>query len=421
MNILLLALVMGLIAYILLWLQKQHARYLRYMDLEQAAKEAREAEEARLAEKRARDQAHFEDASKKNKVSVEQQRREQAKRDAAERARDQARQARDRLAAQEAERQKRSAEDQALAVERAAEEAAARAAWEKEMREAAISRAEAAERQGKLLARMAAQRLSEYKIKKEAEDESNALIAQRPDELGQHCDIKAPLPVFASGKEADRGAIVLSAEAQRATPAKRAWLPSTGWKTESEGGESGTQWAKSFSKQEARPSEPTPQQHRHNVYPFADFLQGKSPDGEDLPPSIAGFDGGIFGFLGSSTAADGETSASPLTTPPETVPTPDVDPPQAPPSRAEPPAPSGKPAASGKRASPQKPPLPGKEGSSKSKSIAAPAVVSPQSTPAPPTLDANSNTSRTTSPPATSPAPKTGGGSSSSKPSRKGK
>ena len=181
-----------------LWLFQQHRKYVYYIQLEEVQKQRAEAAKAeevkRLEVRREQMKEQVKTAMIKNQLPVEAQKRELAKREASDAARMQAREVREKMEATAVVREKKKAEQKAIEAQHAIEDAAAAEAYRQECLAAAMSRAEAAERMGKLQAKMAAQRLAEYRAKKEAEEAANALIGQRPDELGQHCDIKPPLP-----------------------------------------------------------------------------------------------------------------------------------------------------------------------------------------------------------------------------------
>ena len=118
----------------------------------------------------------------------------------------------------------------------AAAQAEAEAAYREEMQAAALSRAAQAEQAGKLQARMAAQRLKDYRTKQDAEEAAaNALLLdeQRTEEMIKHRDIKAHTPTL-SELRATPPALHFqpAASPQRlGTASRKQWLPSAGWKT----------------------------------------------------------------------------------------------------------------------------------------------------------------------------------------------
>lgn len=122
----------------------------------------------------------------------------------------------------------------------AAAEAHAEAAYREELQAAAVSRADQAERTGKLQARLAAQRLKEYRAKQEAEEAAANSFLLFDDGQGaemhmmfKHREIKAPTPTLLELRSTPP-----TLHFQPATSPQRAggvtrkgWLPSAGWKT----------------------------------------------------------------------------------------------------------------------------------------------------------------------------------------------
>ena len=327
-----------------LWLFQQHRKYVYYIQLEEVQKQRAEAAKAeevkRLEVRREQMKEQVKTAMIKNQLPVEAQKRELAKREASDAARMQAREVREKMEATAVVREKKKAEQKAIEAQHAIEDAAAAEAYRQECLAAAMSRAEAAERMGKLQAKMAAQRLAEYRAKKEAEEAANALIGQRPDELGQHCDIKPPLPegVFDPLPGSPRLSIPrLSREAQRASPSRRAWLPSTGWRSDRRGGESGTHWARSWMGADSplsgrgtppktrSPGSPSSPQNVHNTYGYAHRLLGmgepSSADAEEGEPApITSSFSSFFGFGEAPASAPEGGELSEPGTPPKTSP-----------------------------------------------------------------------------------------------------
>lgn len=249
------------------WAYAKSQAYKHYVELEAEAKrreqEAKAEDAARLEVRREQLKEQVQASFVKNSVSVTTQKRELAKREAADQARMQARVAREKLEATAVVRERKKVEQKALEAKNAAEDAAKAEAYRQECIAAAMSRAEMAEKMGKLQAKMAAQRLKEYRERQEAEEAANSLIGQRSEEVSQHCDIKPPLPegIFEPvlGEERPQGvsrwggSSGLSPSAQRTSPRRRMWLPSTGWKSDREGGESAKHWAQSWVRSDASP------------------------------------------------------------------------------------------------------------------------------------------------------------------------
>lgn len=338
-----------------LW--RQYMRHQRYLDLEaaNAEEEARrraEEEARRKAKKAAMDKAR-QDAAKTGKIDETAAKRDAAKRDAAERARENARKASER--AQERAQARAAEREASLAEIEAAEREAARLAEEERLAAlaAAAAREEAAkayEEQraaaAKRAARAAAQRLADYKAKMAAHEAELHRLNERPAELGQHCDIKPPVPTFTP--------LPANSLAPQPMRSRRMWLPSRGWGTDREGGESGKSWLRSWNtKAESSPlsnrspssrartptrgrAAASPQSNRAsptlsdgeasaNTYPFAAKLHGSSSTqqavaaAEEAPAKPSGVFGGLFGGGGGSKAAAEPKDAPAPASPPVTA------------------------------------------------------------------------------------------------------
>lgn len=119
----------------------------------------------------------------------------------------------------------------------AAAEAEAEAAYREELKQSALSRAAQAERASKLQARMAAQRLKQYREKQEAEEAANNAMLideERAEEMHKYRDIKAPTPTLTELRAAPvelHFEPAPSPQRRLGSPSRKGWLPSAGWKT----------------------------------------------------------------------------------------------------------------------------------------------------------------------------------------------